>query len=162
MAGKLPQRSRINNANAYLGAPYGIYATADGFLALAMGSVTQLGELLECAPLLAYADPQTWFTQRDEIKAQLAQHLRARPTADWLKRLEAADYWCADVLTWPRLIEHEAFRVLQMTQTVRRPNGATLETTRCPIRIDGARLTSPLGAPKVGEHNEEIAEEFGL
>ena len=160
--GKLPQRSRINNANAYLGAPYGIYATADGFLALAMGSVTQLGELLECAPLLAYADPQTWFTQRDEIKAQLAQHLRARPTADWLKKLEAADYWCADVLTWPRLIEHEAFQVLQMTQTVRRPNGATLETTRCPIRIDGARLTSPLGAPKVGEHNEEIAREFGL
>jgi len=160
--GKLPQRSRINNANAYLGAPYGIYATADGFLALAMGSVTQLGELLGCAPLLAYDDPQTWFTQRDEIKTQLAQHLRARPTADWLKKLEAADYWCADVLTWPRLIEHEAFQVLRMTQTVRRPNGATLETTRCPIRIDGARLTSPRGAPKVGEHNEEIAREFGL
>ncbi len=160
--GKLPQRSRINNANAYLGAPYGIYATADGFLALAMGSVTQLGELLGCAPLLAYGDPRTWFTQRDEIKEHLAQHLRARPTADWLRQLEAADYWCADVLTWPRLIEHEAFQVLRMTQTVRRPNGATLETIRCPIRIDGARLTSPLGAPKVGEHNQEIAREFGL
>jgi CoA:oxalate CoA-transferase len=160
--GKLPQRSRINNANAYLGAPYGIYATADGFLALAMGSVTQLGELLGCAPLLAYGDPQTWFTQRDEIKAHLAQHLRTRPTADWLQTLEAADYWCADVLTWPRLIEHEAFQVLQMTQTVRRPNGATLQTTRCPIRIDGARLTSPRGAPKVGEHNQEIAKEFGI
>src|SRR5215207_10171172 len=138
--GQLPQRSRINNANAYLGAPYGIYATADGFLALAMGSVTQLGELLECAPLLTYTGPQTWFTQRDEIKAHLAQHLRTRPSADWLSRLEAADYWCADVLTWPRLIEHEAFRVLEMTQTVQRPSGATLETTRCPIRIDGARL----------------------
>src|SRR5215203_6195116 len=102
--GKLPQRSRINNANAYLGAPYGIYATADGFLALAMGSVTQLGELLGCAPLLAYADPQTWFSARDEIKGHLAQHLRTRATAEWLPILEAADYWCADVLTWPRLI----------------------------------------------------------
>ncbi|HEU5099828.1 MAG TPA: CoA transferase [Roseiflexaceae bacterium] len=160
--GQQPRRSAINNANAYLGAPYGIYATADGYLALAMGSVTQLGELLGCAPLLAYGDPQTWFTQRDEIKGHLAQHLRARPTADWLAVLEAADYWCADVLTWPRLIEQEAFQVLSMTQTVRRANGATLETTRCPIRIDGARLTSPRGAPKVGEHNEEIAREFGL
>jgi CoA:oxalate CoA-transferase len=45
---------------------------------------------------------------------------------------------------------------------VQRPNGATLHTTRCPIRIDGARLTSPLGAPKVGEHNQAIAREFGL
>jgi crotonobetainyl-CoA:carnitine CoA-transferase CaiB-like acyl-CoA transferase len=66
------------------------------------------------------------------------------------------------VLTWPRLIEHEAFSVLQMTQRVSRSNGATLETTRCPIRIDGERLTSPIGAPKVGEHTEEIAREFEL
>jgi crotonobetainyl-CoA:carnitine CoA-transferase CaiB-like acyl-CoA transferase len=160
--GKLPQRSRINNANAYLGAPYGIYATADGFLALAMGSVVQLGELLGCAPLLTYGDQQTWFTQRDEIKGHLVQHLRTQQTAYWLSRLEPADYWCADVLTWPRLIEHDAFRVLQMTQRVSRANGATLETTRCPIRIDGARLTSPVGAPKVGEHTEVIAREFNL
>jgi CoA:oxalate CoA-transferase len=160
--GRLPQRSRINNANAYLGAPYGIYETADGFLALAMGSVVQLGELLGCPALLAYGDPQTWFTQRDEIKGHLVQHLRTQATSYWLSRLESADYWCADVLTWPRLIEHEAFKVLQMTQQVSRANGATLETTRCPIRIDGARLTSALGAPKVGEHNEEIAREFEL
>src|SRR3954447_1442388 len=28
--GQLPQRSAVNNAHAYLGAPYGLYATADG------------------------------------------------------------------------------------------------------------------------------------
>ena len=44
--GQLPQRSAVNNAHAYLGAPYGIYATSDGYLALAMGSITRLGELL--------------------------------------------------------------------------------------------------------------------
>src|SRR5947209_14897844 len=52
--GQLPQRSAINNAHAYLGAPYGIYSTADGYLALAMGSVTRLGELLNCPALLAF------------------------------------------------------------------------------------------------------------
>jgi CoA:oxalate CoA-transferase len=160
--GKLPQRSRVNNANAYLGAPYGIYETADGFLALAMGSVVQLGEVLGCAPLLAYSDTQTWFTQRDEIKSHLVRHLRTQPTGHWLGSLEPAGYWCADVLTWPRLIEHAAFTALQMTQRVSRANGATLETTRCPIRIDGARLTSPVGAPRVGEHTAEIAREFEL
>lgn len=158
--GKLPQRSYVNNANAYLGAPYGIYQTADGFLALAMGSVVQLGELLDCAAIQAYTDPKTWFTHRDEIKSHLVAHLLTQPTAYWLARLEPADYWCAEVLTWPRLLEHDAFKVLQMTQHVSRANGASLETTRCPIRIDGARLTSPLGAPKVGEHTEEIAREF--
>ncbi|MBC8076673.1 MAG: CoA transferase, partial [Chloroflexales bacterium] len=141
---------------------YGIYATADGYLALAMGSVVRLGELLDCPPLAEYTEPQRWFTERDTIKAALAEHLCERPTAYWLARLEPADYWCADVLTWPQLLAHDAFKALRMTQHVSRANGAGLETTRCPIRIDGALLTSPRGAPKVGEHTDEIAREFEL
>ncbi len=157
-----PQRSRINNANAYLGAPYGIYATADGYIALAMGSVVRLGELLDCPALARYTDPATWFTQRDEIKAILVEHLQTDTTAAWLARLEPADYWCADVLTWQRLRAHEAFQTLNMTQHVSRANGASLETTRCPIRIDGEILTSTLGAPKVGEHTDQLIEEFDI
>jgi CoA:oxalate CoA-transferase len=158
--GKLPQRSAVNNGHAYLGAPYGIYQTGDGYLAVAMGSVTRLGELLGCQALTTCADPKTWFTKRDEIKAELARHLKTQTTAHWLAILEPADIWCADVLTWPRLMAHEGFRVLNMTQKVSRANGASLETTRCPIRVDGRILTSPLGAPKVGEHNAQVRKEF--
>ena len=158
--GKLPQRSAVNNGHAYLGAPYGIYQTDNGYLAMAMGSVTRLGELLGCQPLTTYADPKTWFTRRDEIKAELARHLRTKSTAHWLSILEPADVWCADVLTWPRLMAHDGFRALNMIQKVSRANGASLETIRCPIRVDGQLLTSPLGAPKVGEHNADVRKEF--
>ncbi len=41
--GKSPERSAVNNAHAYLGAPYGIYATSDGYIALAMGSILRIG-----------------------------------------------------------------------------------------------------------------------
>ena len=41
-------------------------------------------------------------TERDEIKAILADHLRSSTTAAWLAILEPADVWCADVLTWPQ------------------------------------------------------------
>jgi crotonobetainyl-CoA:carnitine CoA-transferase CaiB-like acyl-CoA transferase len=160
--GKLPRRSAINNAHAYLGAPYGIYATADGYIALAMGSIPWLGELLGCPPLAEYSDPKTWFTERDAIKAILSEHLHLETTAHWLALLEPADYWCADVFTWPRLVEHPAFQALGMTQRVSRANGASLETTRCPIRIDGAILTSGTGSPMIGEHSTKIAQEFGL
>jgi crotonobetainyl-CoA:carnitine CoA-transferase CaiB-like acyl-CoA transferase len=160
--GKLPERAEVNNAHAYLGAPYGIYETADGFIAIAMGSVPRLGELLDLPALLAYEDPKTWFTARDEIKALLAQHLKKQSTQHWLDILEPADVWCAEVFTWPRLLEHEGFKVLDMIQEVHRDDKVSLRTTRCPIRIDGARLTSPIGAPKVGEHTEEIAREFEL
>jgi CoA:oxalate CoA-transferase len=160
--GKLPERSAVNNAHAYLGAPYGIYATEDGFLALAMGAVTKLGELLDCPPLSQYSDRKIWFTKRDEIKRILADHLRTRTTAAWLSILEAADIWCSDVFTWPQLLQHEGFKALDMLQEVRRDNGTRLLTTRCPIRIDGSVYKSSRGAPRVGEHTRQIDEEFFL
>jgi CoA:oxalate CoA-transferase len=160
--GKLPQRSRVNNAHAYLGAPYGIYATADGFLALAMGSLMQLAALLECPALLDFTAAEDAFDRRDEIKALLAAHLRQRPTAHWLERLEAGDYWASDVFTWPRLLEHDAFRALDMLATVGDGSAISMETTRCPIRIDEAVLKSPRGAPRLGEHTEAIRKEFEL
>jgi CoA:oxalate CoA-transferase len=160
--GQLPQRSAINNAHAYLGAPYGIYSTADGYLALAMGSVKRLGELLNCPALLAYSDPKLLFDRRDEIKGILVDHLKTQTTAHWLSILELADVWCSDVYTWPKLLQDEAFQVLDMVQEVSRRSGVSLRTTRCPIRIDGEILKSAQGAPRVGEHTEQIVREFSL
>lgn len=160
--GKLPQRSRVNNANAYLSAPYGIYATRDGYLALAMNDIPRLGQLLDCPELRLYTDAKTWFSERDTIKALLAEHLRRETTAHWLRILEPAGVWCAEVLNWHQLLVHDGFKALDMIQRVSRANGASLTTTRCPIRIDGALLTSPVGAPTIGEHNAVIAQEFEL
>lgn len=157
-----PERSSANNAHAYLAAPYGIYATQDGHLAIAMTPVPRLGGLLGCDALLEFDDSKRWFAERDQIKQLLQNHLLTRTSAHWLAILEPADVWCADVLTWPRLIEHEGFRVLEMTQEITRGSGARLTTTRCPIRLDGRVLKHPLGAPKVGEHTVRIREEFAL
>jgi crotonobetainyl-CoA:carnitine CoA-transferase CaiB-like acyl-CoA transferase len=158
--GKPPQRSAFHNAHAYLGAPYGIYRTADGFIALAMGSVTQLGKLLQCRPLEQYSDPQSWFTERDRIKSTLADHLAGQSTAHWLSILEPAGYWCSDVLTWPELMRRESFRVLDMVQEVACRGGSILRTTRCPIRIDGEIYKSERPAPGIGEHTAPIWDEF--
>ncbi len=113
--GQPPRRSGVNNAHAYLAAPYGIYRTADGYLALAMAPIPRLGELIGCAPLVDYADPRRWFGERDAIKAVLAAHLEGMPTDHWLAILEPADVWCADVFDWRRLLAHDAFAALAMT-----------------------------------------------
>lgn len=160
--GQQPQRSAVNNAHAYLAAPYGIYRTRDGFLALAMMPIPRLGELTGCEPLLAYTDPKSWFTERDAIKRCLADHLARETTEYWLSILEPADVWCADVLTWPRLMASDAFAALNMVQEVARPNGASMRTTRCPIRIDGGVLSSSKASPRVGEQTDRIAEAFAL
>ena len=160
--GALPERSVKNNANAYLGAPYGIYQTKNGYLALAMGSIPVLGKLLECEAMLKYADIAEAFDKRDEIKAILAEHLLTGTTEYWLSKLEPADIWCADVLNWEQLMAHDGFKVLDMVQEVEMLDGYKYETTRCPIRIDGELLTSSKGSPKLGQDNENIINEFNL
>lgn len=160
--GQLPKRSSINNAHAYLGAPYGIYSTVDGYLAIAMGSVPRLGTLLGCPDLCNYGDPQSLFEQRDEIKQVLAAHLKTQTTCHWLSILEPADVWCSDVYTWARLFADEGFQILDMIQNVIRRPGVELKTTRCPIRIDGQILKSARGAPALGEHTAQIVRDFSL
>ncbi len=160
--GRPPRRSKVNNAHAYLGAPYGIYATADGFISLAMGSIPRLSELLHLSSLAEFTDAQSWFERRDEIKQLLSEHLKTEPTRHWLAQLEPADYWCAEVLSWEQLWQTEAFKALDFVQEVSRDDGPTLRTTRCPISIDGERFTSARGSPRVGQHTADIQQEFSL
>lgn len=160
--GQPPRRSKVRNAHAYLGAPYGIYRTRDSWLALAMGSVPKLGELLDCPALIEYQDPASWFSQRDEIKSILNGHLATQPVKHWLDRLVPADYWCAEVLSWEALRQEQAYQALDWEQTVTLAGGSEMKTSRCPIRIDGAIYKSPQSAPRVGQHTESIRKEFRL
>ena len=157
---KLPERTETNSAHAYLGAPYGIYQTAGGFMALAMGSIPQLGTLLGCNELLKYKDVAEAFDKRDEIKAILAAHLLTNTNAYWLDILQKADIWCAEVLTWDELMQNEGFKVLDMIQEVTMSDDFKYRTTRSPIRIDGELLTSAKGSPKLGEDNQQIITEL--
>ncbi len=159
---ELPVRSRINNGHAYIAAPYGIYKTADGYLALAMGSIPRLGVLLGCEPLQAYTDPALWFEQRDEIKTILADWIINQTTEYWLAILQPADIWCARVMNYAELRQEEGYKILDMEMDTLTSNGLKLKTTRCPIRVDGEISRSSLGAPGVGEHNKEINLQFGI
>ena len=157
-----PRRSAFRNAHAYLAAPYGVYDTANGYLALAMTHLPTLGKLLDLPALQEISNPADGFRRRDEIKQIIAKRLKEHTTEHWLEILNAADIWCAEVLDWPKLCASEAFEQLAMVQTLRDGRGVEVLTTRLPIRLDGGLLTSERLAPRVGQHTETIQREFGL
>jgi CoA:oxalate CoA-transferase len=160
---RLPRRSSFRSAHAYLAAPYGVYPTKDGFLAIAMTPIPKLADLLQVRELGPYlGDSSTWFTARDEIKAIIAQHLARETTDHWLGILQPADVWCAKVLQWPDLLESAGFKALDMLQLVEREDGVRITTTRSPIRVDGARPPRSRAAPVIGENSQAIRREFGL
>ncbi|RCW87026.1 CaiB/BaiF CoA transferase family protein [Paracoccus lutimaris] len=155
--GKLPDRAGVNGAHAYIGAPYGVYPTRDGWLALAMvPSLSGLAGLMGIPALTECGDdPASAIRDRDAIKALIAEATPLRSTAEWLAILQPADIWCAEVLDWPGLIDSAAFRQLDMVQDI-----GNLRTVRGPLRIGGAALAVGGAAPGLGADRARIVKEF--
>jgi CoA:oxalate CoA-transferase len=159
--GRIPSRSEFRNAHAYLAAPYGVYQTRDGWLAIAMTPLDKLAKVMNLAAI-AGLPASAGFERRDEIKRAIADHVAMQPTAYWLEKMQPADIWCAEVLDWPALFASEAFRRLDMLQTLVRPDAGPVRTTRSPIRVDGRRETCGSAAPRIGEHTQAIRAEMGI
>ena len=160
-SGKQPVRSNINNGHPLLASPYGIYATADSFIAIAMVGLKQLATVLECKELDPY-NQEDAFSDRDTIKNIIATHLLTRPCLYWIDKLHAEDIWAMEVLDWKSMVKHEAYKCLQMEQPVTASNKKHIITTRCPIRFNDEKLYSDKPAPLLGEHNEKIYRELKL
>ncbi|MCL8025491.1 CaiB/BaiF CoA transferase family protein [Nocardioides bruguierae] len=146
------ERKGPRSAHAFLPAPYGIYPTSDGWLALAMNPVPTIGRLLDLPALVSMSDPSAWWERQEEIEQLITERLRTSTRDHWLAVLDAEDVWCAPVLTLDELVEHPGFAAIAMTQQVAR-EGLELTTTRSPIRVDGRVLRDPRPAPRLGEHD---------
>jgi len=158
--GQLPERGDVQgSAHAFLSAPYGVYQTLNGYLSLAMGDLLFIGNTIG-VDLKKYADKHLWFEKRDEIRTLLANKLSTQTADYWLALLQKEGIWCGKVLNYEELDNQPFVAELQLKQTVKNTNGKTLTTTRSPIQLDGKILTSAKAAPKVGEDNLNIHEQF--
>ncbi|MBP6432626.1 MAG: CoA transferase [Ferruginibacter sp.] len=155
---QLPQRSHINNGHPLLGAPYGIYKTQDGLIALAMMDIQILANTIQCTELVKFTNEEA-FSNRDCIKKILAEYLLAQKTNHWITLLQNEGLWAMEVLDWQTMHQHEAYKVLEMEQVVYTSN-KEIHTTRCPIRINGKKLYSHKPAPQLGEHNEKVKQDL--
>jgi CoA:oxalate CoA-transferase len=153
-----PQRSKVANGQPLLSAPYGIYDTADGHIAIAMMDIHILADTIGCNELKNFSKEEA-FSRRDEIKTVLATHLLKQSTDYWLGLLQDAGLWSMHVLNWEEMTNEAAYQSLGMEQTIK-VGEKEITTTRCPIRINGKRLVSGRPAPGVGQDTDRIKEEI--
>ena len=156
------ERAKLGSAHAYLAAPYGVYKTKDKHLAIAMMPLNELTEALNIELPTEFANEISWFEKRDEIMQFLSDIFKTETTYHWLSLLESRGIWCSNLFDYQELLNHEAYNILKMDQVVETIKKEEIRTTRCPIRIDGERIFSRISAPKVGQDNEAINEEFNL
>jgi crotonobetainyl-CoA:carnitine CoA-transferase CaiB-like acyl-CoA transferase len=153
------ERSAINNGHSLLSAPYGIYQTSDGYIAIAMMPLHKLNKALECEKLTYYQESET-FEKRDEIKATLSECFLGATTDTWLQKMHDLDFWVMPVLNWEQLMQSSTYRALNMEQQLRVDDNIKIITTRCPIKYNKQYFLSSKPAPKLGEHTKEIKKEL--
>lgn len=158
--GKLPQRSAVRGGgHAYLSAPYGVYKTADGYLALAMGDLQKIAATIGLSEE-RYQDRSTWFSERDTIMQELGQVLHTKATKEWVTLLETAGIWCGAVHDYHTFLQEAGFVQAGMLQDITLQDATNLRTTRSAFGIDGQYLYSDKPAPKVGQDNEKIVKDY--
>jgi crotonobetainyl-CoA:carnitine CoA-transferase CaiB-like acyl-CoA transferase len=148
-------RSEAGIAQPWLSAPFGIYRTADGWIAIAMGSLSAVADVFD-APDVASMDP---WTDRDAVKRRLDALTPARPTEDWLRPLLAAGLWAAPVRTMKEAAEELAADGSPLIVDVEHTSGRPLQLVGCPITLSETPWRQRLRPPAVGEHTREVLTE---
>ncbi|MHA6483367.1 CaiB/BaiF CoA transferase family protein [Paenibacillus sp. strain BS8-2] len=128
--------------------PKGLYPTATGYIALGDMPLHTLAEAL-AAPFAAYFSNEATAARMEEL-------LTTQPADYWCAQLQRAGIACEELLDWKQLLDQKAFRELNMIQDIYRSNGARMTALSCPIRLNGHRLKSSRGAPRIGEHNDAV------
>ena len=160
--GGIPQhRGSQPHGHAYIRAPYGTFATADGYLALAFPSLAVLGELLDIPELAGMDDEADGHARRDEITALVSARLPARATAEWLRIFSERGIWAGPVYTYADVISDPQVQHNGSLISYDHPTEGRVTTPGFPYKFSVTPPEVRRGAPLTGEHTREILAELG-
>jgi CoA:oxalate CoA-transferase len=149
-------------------APYGMFATADIPIIIAVGSDKQWRDLCELVgdPQLTvdpdYATGSLRLTHRDALTARLEVALAARPGLDWVEALREARIPTGPIYNYRQVFDDPQVRHLDMVQHVKRSDGTDLPLLRGPISVNGSAPRIRKAPPALGEDTEAVLAALGL
>jgi crotonobetainyl-CoA:carnitine CoA-transferase CaiB-like acyl-CoA transferase len=146
----------------YYAAPYGVYKTSDGHLALSISPLKDIGQAIDEPRLAAYTESDPW-TKQDEISELIAARLATKPTAEWVKRMEPLKIWHAPVQDYAQIVEDPQVKHMQALVTVpgAGPNKAPVTLVNHPVRYDGKAAEVRLPPQRLGAQTAEVLAELG-
>lgn len=155
-SGASPTRSGEDSAHASIGAPYGVYRTADGWLTMAMCYLPNLGEALDDDWLRSLTDPGAPTTHRDEIYARIRNRFDDRTTAEWMTIMDRCGVWVGPVYDYDDLQADPHIVATGAFTSQPHYRGTEVRTVRVPIRMSGTPTSIRRGAPQLGGDTADV------
>ena len=162
--GKPPRR--LGTAHR-LAAPYQVFPTADGWIAI--GAANQrnwelLAQAIGRADLLhnaAFATNADRMANLPQLVETLTATLKTRTTAGWLQALEEAGVPCGPVLELDQVYQHQQTRARAMDIEMEHPVAGHVHAIGFPVKYSGTPGHLYRPAPVLGQHTFMILESLG-
>jgi crotonobetainyl-CoA:carnitine CoA-transferase CaiB-like acyl-CoA transferase len=144
----------------YFSAPYGIFPTADGHLAISLTSLDLLAEAL-AAPHIAEFKGSDEYDRREEINGLVANVLKHRTNSVWTEIMTRYKIWhapvndYASVIRDPQVVHNHSF------VTVPGATGKPITLVSHPVKYDGKSPEVRLAPQPMGAQTGEILAELG-
>lgn len=147
-------------------APYQAFPGKDRHFVVAAGNEKLWRGLCEAAGRPELADDPRFATQllRAKNQRELAQILTPlfaeRPAHKWLDEFDRRGIACAPINTFAEILNDPHVAHMGLVTEMVLGNGVTTETVKFPISITDFEFEIFLRPPRLGEHTEEVFEEW--
>jgi crotonobetainyl-CoA:carnitine CoA-transferase CaiB-like acyl-CoA transferase len=160
------ERSRAGIAHANQAAPYGIYETADGAVAVStFGGVSMLRRIAEALDLVA--DLETHLSEqgardhRDVIASAIGARLRRLTSEAAIAAIAPTGAWVVRVRSLGEALDDPAVVATGIIRDVETPYGGKYRVVIEPLKLSQSPLIFSRPAPNLGEHTQGVLSELG-
>lgn len=154
-------RSSDGLASGYHQAPYGIYETADGHIAISLSPMAKVAEATGSEELKELTGPRDAWEKKGTIATILTNALRDRPAVQWERVLREHGVWAQKVNTCGQAIEDPAIQSLNPLEICHDNEVGSVRFLRSPIQFSGTNSSTRRFPARLGQDTREVLVELG-
>ena len=159
VTGKAPNKSGNNHP---ILAPYGIFKTSDGEIAVAPASDKFCSIFLECIDLISLLDNELYknnsnrMKNRDSLNEIVNERMISETSDFWIKKLNKAGCPAAKIVSLPEALNSQLIQDNEMVISSNGPEGRQIKMTGFPVKLSDTPSQMYRYPPLLGEHTNEI------
>ena len=150
-----------------LTAPYQAFPTRDGWINIGGANQSNWERIVKVIGRPELADDARFRTNSERMRnlealtPLIAERLRARPSADWIREFEAAGVPVGPVNSIGEMLADPQVKAREMVVEVRHARAGPVKALGLPIKFSQTPGAVERGAPLLGEHTREVLAALG-
>ena len=149
--------------------PYETFPASDGDFVVAVGNDEQWRRFCDVIGAAAWKTDERFATNRarvgnyDTLRPLLAERLRRRARAEWVRELKAAGVPCGSVREIAEVLEDEHLHARSMIETLQHAAAGAIKVLGLPVKLSDTPGSVRSAPPTLGQHTDSILkEDLGL